>query len=48
VSSQTRQEASGPSTGDLAAFLASLEFDDVPDDAVRLAERCFVDTVGVR
>lgn len=47
MSSQTRQEASGLSTGDLAAFLASLEFEDVPDDAVRLAERCFVDTVGV-
>jgi len=32
---------------DLAAFVASLSDDDVPDDARRLAERAILDTVGV-
>jgi 2-methylcitrate dehydratase PrpD len=32
---------------ELANFVAGLEYADLPDRAVRLAERCFVDTVGV-
>lgn len=31
----------------LASFLTDLEYEAIPDRAVRLAERCFVDTVGV-
>lgn len=34
-------------SGALARFIADVSFDDIPEDAVRLAERCFVDTVGV-
>jgi 2-methylcitrate dehydratase PrpD len=34
-------------SAELAAFVSDLSFDDVPADAVRLVERCFVDTVGV-
>jgi 2-methylcitrate dehydratase PrpD len=33
--------------GELAAFVASLSGDDVPDEAHRLAERAILDTVGV-
>lgn len=32
---------------ELAAFVSELSFADVPAEAVRLAERCFVDTTGV-
>ncbi|WP_458190488.1 MmgE/PrpD family protein [Haladaptatus sp. NG-WS-4] len=32
---------------DLATFIANLKFGDIPTDAVRLAERCVLDTVGV-
>lgn len=32
---------------ELAAFVADLSYDDLPGDAVRAAERVFVDTVGV-
>lgn len=42
--------ASGESVApslELARFVASLSYDDLPPEAVRLAERCFVDTVGV-
>ncbi|SDK91400.1 MmgE/PrpD family protein [Natronorubrum texcoconense] len=34
-------------TADLAAFVASLSSEDVPEDALRLAERAVLDTVGV-
>lgn len=34
-------------SGELATFIASLTFDDIPDGAVRVVERSFVDTVGV-
>lgn len=34
-------------TGEIASFVAELSFGDVPERVVRLAERCFVDTVGV-
>jgi 2-methylcitrate dehydratase PrpD len=47
VSSDTvpqRQRAVGE---ELASFVADLSYEEVPDDARRLAERCFVDTVGV-
>ena len=47
MSSQAERRAHGVSTEALAAFVADLEYDDVPEDALRLAERCFVDTVGV-
>lgn len=36
-----------PASRELAAFIAGLSFDDLPNESVRLAERCFVDTVGV-
>lgn len=32
---------------ELARFVASLSYDNLPAEAIRLAERCFVDTVGV-
>ena len=32
---------------ELASFVSQLSFDDCPTEGVRLAERCFVDTVGV-
>lgn len=32
---------------DVATFVTSLSFVDIPDDAVRLVERAFLDTVGV-
>ncbi|WP_136602794.1 MmgE/PrpD family protein [Salinigranum halophilum] len=32
---------------ELAQFVSSLSYEDLPPDAVHLAERCFVDTVGV-
>lgn len=31
----------------IAAFIAELSVTDIPDEALRLAERCFVDTIGV-
>lgn len=34
-------------SAELASFLTNLEYTDIPDRGVRLAERCFVDTVGV-
>ncbi len=34
-------------TAELASFIADMEFDDIPEEGVRLAERCFVDTVAV-
>jgi 2-methylcitrate dehydratase PrpD len=34
-------------SAELAAFVSTLSFDDVPPAAVETAERCFVDTVGV-
>ncbi|MFC6838153.1 MmgE/PrpD family protein [Halomarina ordinaria] len=33
--------------GELAAFAADIDFDDLPTELVRSAERAFVDTVGV-
>ena len=36
-----------PDSAALGAFISELAFENVPDAAVRLAERCFVDTVGV-
>ena len=36
-----------PDSAALGAFISELPFENVPDAAVRLAERCFVDTVGV-
>lgn len=36
-----------PVSAALGAFISDLTFEDVPDAAVRLAERCFIDTVGV-
>lgn len=35
------------SEADLASFVSELSFDDCPTEGIRLAERCFVDTVGV-
>jgi 2-methylcitrate dehydratase PrpD len=36
-----------PGSAALGAFISETVFEDVPDAAVRLAERCFIDTVGV-
>jgi 2-methylcitrate dehydratase PrpD len=33
--------------GELAEFVVELTHDEVPDDALRTAERCYVDTLGV-
>ncbi|SEH17822.1 2-methylcitrate dehydratase PrpD [Natronorubrum sediminis] len=32
---------------ELASFVSGLSYESIPDEGVRLAERCFVDTVGV-
>lgn len=32
---------------ELARFVSSVSYENLPPDAIRLAERCFVDTVGV-
>lgn len=32
---------------DLARYVTGLDYGDLPDEAVRLAERCFIDTIGV-
>lgn len=34
-------------SAELASFIADLEYGDIPEEGVRLAERCFVDTVAV-
>jgi 2-methylcitrate dehydratase PrpD len=47
MSSQTERVTHEASIEELAGFVADLEYADVPADARRLAERCFVDTVGV-
>lgn len=47
MSSQTERQTTDASIEALAAFVADLEYDDIPEEATRLAERCFVDTVGV-
>ena len=47
MSSETERLTREAPTDELAAFVAALEYDDLPEDAVRLAERCFVDTAGV-
>lgn len=47
MSSQTERLTRETFTEELGAFVAGLEYGDVPDEATRLAERCFVDTVGV-
>lgn len=43
----SRPTTANEPSAELAAFVAGLSFEDVPADAVRVAERCFVDTVGV-
>lgn len=35
------------SSAELASFVAELRYEALPERAVRLAERCFIDTVGV-
>ena len=35
------------SEAELASFVSALSSDDCPTEEIRLAERCFVDTVGV-
>lgn len=39
--------ASETPVDELARYVSSLDFEAIPDEAVRLVERCFVDTVGV-
>jgi 2-methylcitrate dehydratase PrpD len=47
MSPDNKQQAQGLSEARLAAFVAGLEYESIPEDARRLAERCFVDTAGV-
>jgi 2-methylcitrate dehydratase PrpD len=47
MSSGGKQQPKELSESQLAAFVAGLDYDTLPEDARRLAERCFVDTVGV-
>jgi 2-methylcitrate dehydratase PrpD len=47
MSAGSKQRAEGLSEAHLAAFVAGLESESIPGEARRLAERCFVDTVGV-
>jgi 2-methylcitrate dehydratase PrpD len=44
--SEQRHRPPNPSEP-IASFVSTLSFEEIPEDAVRLAERCFVDTVGV-
>lgn len=37
----------GDPAGELAEFVADLEYADLPPEAVEIAERCFLDTAGV-
>lgn len=43
----TIDDAGRSPSAELAAFISDVSFDDIPPAAVRTAERCFVDTVGV-
>lgn len=47
MSRSTEQIAEQNPAKDIASFASELTFDDIPDEAVRLTERCFIDTVGV-
>ena len=47
MSSGTTQHAHEAPAAEIASFVSSLTYEDVPMDAVQIAERCFVDTVGV-
>lgn len=47
MSSDTVPQRQRAVSEELASFVADLSYEEVPDDARRLAERCFVDTVGV-
>jgi 2-methylcitrate dehydratase PrpD len=47
VSSQPAGSQTIHPSGDAAAFITELTYDDLPDEVVDLVERCFVDTVGV-
>lgn len=47
MASDTRGARADVAVEELARFVASRTFENVPADAVRTAERCFVDTVGV-
>lgn len=46
ASDPSLHEVADPAT-ELASFITNLTYDDLPEDAIRLTERCFVDTVGV-
>lgn len=35
------------SIGELAQFTSNITFQDIPEQAIRLTERCFIDTLGV-
>ena len=47
MSLETRTASGEAPATDLASFVDTLTYEDLPPEAVRLAERCFVDTVGV-
>ncbi len=42
-----KPDATNPPSAEAARFVTDLSFDELDDELVRLAERCFVDTVGV-
>ncbi|MFC7157003.1 MmgE/PrpD family protein [Halomarina halobia] len=47
MSSETTHRSHEAPAAEIASFVSNLTYDGVPADAVRIAERCFVDTVGV-
>lgn len=47
MASDTSLHAVTNPAAELATFVSDLQYPDLPADAIRLAERCFIDTVGV-
>lgn len=47
MTSQSPLAEKGSTPDDIATFVSELTFDELPADSVRVAETCFLDTVGV-
>lgn len=47
MASRTSAERAIDPSAELATFVSKLGYDDIPEEATRVAERCFVDTVAV-
>lgn len=47
MSTETTQQSNESPAQEIASFVSDLSYEDLPTNAVRIAERCFVDTVGV-